>query len=74
MAFLAFFIRYRANPMATVQAVNPKIAKILFSIAVCSLCIETGIACTMPVCQWSMAIIGFALLIILFTIYRSGRV
>lgn len=74
MAFLAFFIRYRANHMAPVQAENPQIVKILFLIAVCSLCIETGIACAMPVCQWQMAIIGFALLIILFSIYRSGRV
>ena len=82
MAFLALLIRYRANlavargvvkgdPMAPAPAVTPKVAKILFSIAVCSLCVETIFACTMSV--WPMAIIGLVLLIILSSIYGSGR-
>lgn len=81
MAFLALLIRHRANlavargvvkgePIAPVPAVTPKVAKVLFSIAVCSLCVGTVFACTMV---WPMAIIGLVLLIILFTIYSSGR-
>lgn len=81
LAFLSFLIKYKDNlaiardrvakgeQMDYVRTVNPKSAKILFSIAVYALCIEVGFACAILIPQKVMAITGAVLVgIILFII------
>lgn len=89
MAFFAFFIKYKANVVAaresvvkgesieSVWAVNPKIAKILFSIAVYALCAEIGIACVLLVLQEGVVItgsipVGIVMLVVIVLIGRNN--
>lgn len=90
LAFLAFLIKYNANarvahekllkgePLILEHTVDPKIAKVLFSIAAYSLCIEIGFACAIVVPRKVMSIIGAVLIgliafIILYFIFGNAN-
>ena len=88
LAYIGFLIKYRANyaiaqekvakgeQLVLEKAVDPKLAKILFSIGAYSLCIEIGFACAVVVPSKVMSIIGAVLIalvafIILYFIFGN---
>ena len=70
LAFVAFLIKYKTNAqiaedkaakgeqLILEETKDPKIAKILFSIAAYALCIEIGFTCAIAIPAKTMAIIG----------------
>ena len=83
LAFVAFLIEYKANAKIAVEKyeqgrqpilekkVNPLYARILFSIAAYSLCIEIGFTCAIVIPVKAMSIIGSVLVAIVALIIMT---